>query len=627
MSGGLKKSSKALDGFGRSSKAVGQALSVGLTLPIVGLGVASIKMASDLDKSMRNVQSVGRQTDEELADLSDTFVQMSTDMNVTTDSALNLADAYFDIQGSGFAGAEATEVLLAATKAASAGITTTSVAAEGITGVINSYGKEASDASDISDLMFRTVDRGVGSFGELTGAMSNVTPTAAALGIDFVEISAAIATMSKQGFTFSEASVSLNQALTSFLKPSTEMLSVINALGFASGQAMLDSLGLAGSMQALETHTGGSTEAMASLFGNVRGMRAAFALTGTGAQKFREDLLAMGDASGATAEAFAIQTQSFDAAWKNFQNTLGALLIEIGQVMMPVLRDFLVNVLTPAINSFRELDPNVQRIIVVIAALVAVLGPLLIILGMIAGAISAISALFSGPALVAVGSFLVAAGPIILLFAGIVAAIVLLSTHWEQLGTTLSQIGQLIIQGLINVGEFIVNFFTGIMDVMFMFLTGDFAGLWDRFGEQIMNGLANGLGEGGKRVLDTITNIIKAGADAVKNFFGIRSPSKLMQKVGASVSEGFQVGIEAQGGLNAVVPQINGSSSTVVPRVSGFENRSMPTFSAVGAGAGGISLNMENVTLNLPKGSTKKQADALFTELAKRATRRGGKRF
>ena len=97
---------------------VGASLTKAITLPLLGVAAAGTKMAADLDAEMRNIQSVGRQTETELQSLSDLFVDMSRDIDVTVDSAANLAAGFYNIQGSGFAGEDALIVLRAATKAA-----------------------------------------------------------------------------------------------------------------------------------------------------------------------------------------------------------------------------------------------------------------------------------------------------------------------------------------------------------------------------------------------------------------------------------------------------------------------------------------------------------------------------
>lgn len=439
-SGPLKQTASQLDKIGKTATRVGTVMTAAITVPLVAAGAAGVKMATDLDESMRNIQSVGRQTEEELAGLSKTFVDMSMNADITRDSAQNLAEAFFTIQGSGFAGEEAMIVLEAATKAASAGMTETEVAAEALAGVINSYGLAADDASGISDLLFRTVDRGVGSFEELSGATGRVVGTASQAGVSFEEVSAALATMSKQGISFTEGSTALNQVLLGFIKPSEAMEAAIKGLGFASGQAMLDELGLAGSIKALEDAGHGGTEAMSALFGNVRALKGALALTGAGAEIFAEDLAAMADASGTTAEAFEIQMQSFAAQMAVFKNTLNAALIEVGQVIIPILSDFL-KALLPVLKAFANAPEPVQKAVVAFLALLAVLGPILVIVGQLITAWGAVSGAVAavGAALPAVGTAFASVGAVIggvsaVAVVGLIAAIVALIAVFVRWG-------------------------------------------------------------------------------------------------------------------------------------------------------------------------------------------------
>jgi TP901 family phage tail tape measure protein len=387
---------------GQSIGRVGAQMTSAITVPILGIAAASTAMASNLDASMRNIQSVGKQTDEELQQLSKTFVEMSTNAEVTTDSAAGLAEAFYDIQGSGFEGADAMMVLESATMAATAGLTQTATAAQGITAVLNSYGKGAEEAQIVSDLMFRTVDRGVGSFEELNSSLSGVVGTAAQGNVSFEEISAALATMSKQGISFAEGATSLNQVMLSFIKPSEDMTKAIRELGFASGQAMLDELGLAGSMQALSEAGYQGTEALAALFPNVRALRGALALTGDGAEMFAEDLAQMSDVLGASQEAFEIQSQSFQAQLKTFRNQLAAVGISLGNVIIPVLSD-LLKIIGPMVTAFANAPPWVHKLAVAFLALLAAIGPVLMIVGKVItvsaalpGAISAVSVAIPG---------------------------------------------------------------------------------------------------------------------------------------------------------------------------------------------------------------------------------------
>lgn len=365
---------------GQSLMGTGAMLTAGVTLPLAAAAGVAVKAFVDLDREMRNIQSISKQDEASLGELQDTFIALSTDMTKTTDSAVNLAAGFYQIQSSGFAGEDAMTVLLASTKAATAGLTETGVAAQAISAKLNAYGEGADQAALTSDLMFRTVDRGVLTFEELSSSLSNVIGTSANAGIGFDVISAAIATMTKQGMTASEATVSLNQMILSIIDPGEKLKQVFADLGYESGAAALEQLGLAGTLNALTTAGYDTTDEMAQLFGNVRSLKGALALSGEGAQMFADDLESMGDAAGATEAAFAIQTQSLAAQIDNLKNKATAFGLELAEIALPAIEKA-IETAQGWLDQLRALPVATQENILKIGLFVAALGPVMTVIG------------------------------------------------------------------------------------------------------------------------------------------------------------------------------------------------------------------------------------------------------
>lgn len=68
---------------------------------------------------------------------------------------------------------------------------------------------------------------------------------------------------------------------------------------------------------------------------------------------------------------------------------------------------------------------------------------------------------------------------------------------------------------------------------------------WLQLGKDIISGLINGIGSMGSALWDAATNIASSAVDAIKSFFGIASPSKLMQfEIGPYIPQGLALGIE-----------------------------------------------------------------------------------
>ena len=80
--------------------------------------------------------------------------------------------------------------------------------------------------------------------------------------------------------------------------------------------------------------------------------------------------------------------------------------------------------------------------------------------------------------------------------------------------------------------------------------------------KHIISGLVQGLGNGVKAVTNKIKEICKGALDAVKNFFGIKSPSRVMAQMGKYLMQGFGNGIEDNAGK--VVDAANDASKEIL---------------------------------------------------------------
>lgn len=83
----------------------------------------------------------------------------------------------------------------------------------------------------------------------------------------------------------------------------------------------------------------------------------------------------------------------------------------------------------------------------------------------------------------------------------------------------------------------------------------------------LINGLLKGIGNGAKAVVNKIKDICKGALDAVKNFFGIKSPSRVMAQMGDFLMQGFEKGIEDN--TSAVVNAANDANSEIMSAFGG----------------------------------------------------------
>ena len=238
--------------------------------------------------------------------------------------------ALYDVVSAGNSDlASASKVLETANKLAVAGVTEVGVAVDGLTSVLNAYGKEASDAESVSDVMFTAVKLGKTTVEELASSVGKIAPLAAAMGVSFEEVAAAMAVTTAKGINTSESVSGLKAALSNVLKPSGEAAKLAAELGIAFNAQALEAKGLVPFLKDVQEKTGGNTEQMGKLFGSVEGLNTILALTDGELQAVSAALQETTNAGGATAEALDIvadtsakAAERASAAWDTFSRTI-----------------------------------------------------------------------------------------------------------------------------------------------------------------------------------------------------------------------------------------------------------------------------------------------------------------
>ena len=161
-------------------------------------------VAVDQTKLVDNLKSISLQTGESLEVLGQTvYDAMSAGVQPTE----NMADVL--------------EVVSASSKLAKAGFTDTNTAMKASLSVINAYGMGIENINKVSDILLNTQNLGVTTVGELSNALSKVTPVASAFGVSIENVTSALALMTKQGTNTEVASTGLSAILSELGKSGT----------------------------------------------------------------------------------------------------------------------------------------------------------------------------------------------------------------------------------------------------------------------------------------------------------------------------------------------------------------------------------------------------------------------
>ncbi|KAB1989806.1 phage tail tape measure protein [Streptomyces triticiradicis] len=349
----------------RNAQAVRTAKAGLLIGAALGVGVAQ---AISLERAMANVLTISQQiTAENVGSFTDQIVELSTRLPQTADQ---LADGLYQIVSSGFDGADAMKILEVAAQGASAGLTTTETSARAVLGVLNAYGLSASDASDVMDVMFQTVNYGVISFEELAQQLGDVVPMAAAAGVEFDDMSAALAAITLTGIPAAEAVTALNMLLTRVMKPTQDLKQAIKDLGYESAASAVEQDGLYVVVNKLNGAAGNTAEGISNMWKDIRATRAALALASAGGQNYANTYAGIANEvarAEATQKAYALQTDTVTGQWQLASNQARALAIDVGRALLPALKAIGAAVHT-AVGSIEDLPGPMKSVLAMVAA-------------------------------------------------------------------------------------------------------------------------------------------------------------------------------------------------------------------------------------------------------------------
>ncbi|MDY3971652.1 MAG: phage tail tape measure protein [Clostridia bacterium] len=272
---------------------------------VAGL-VASAKAAGQLNKELANIGTLSVPTErlkEFKGQIQDIAIATGKNTSDISEGTYQVISAFGDA-------ADTMEKVEINAKAAKAGLATTADSIALTSAVTKAYGDtSASAVQHVADLAFKTVELGQTTFPELAQNMQQVTSLSKQLGVSQEELFASYATLTGVTGNAAEVQTQLKAVYNALLKPSENMEKAIRGLGYESGYTMINTLGLAGTLDSLVKATNGSDEALLSLFNNQRALPAILALTGAQADVFTEKLGKMKEASGAATKAFEVQTE------------------------------------------------------------------------------------------------------------------------------------------------------------------------------------------------------------------------------------------------------------------------------------------------------------------------------
>lgn len=411
---GLKKAQGSLKNFSDNFSSVGRSLSVSVTAPIVGAGVAAIKMAADFETAMLEVRKV---TDVDVAEgIRESVEEMAKRIPLTQEALAGLAAdaARFGIRGveniSAF-----TEAVAKMAEATDLSEQTAGVALAKISQQTRISAKEVENlGSAINELgnNFAT------SESEIVDAMLRSSAAAANFGLAANEIAALNAQMNSMSESAERAGTRFRTLVEQLLDPG-KLKDIAAAIGLTAQQ--FEEIRKKSPQQALML----LVEAMAAGGQEADNLRMTLESTALGALVALSQNLddtkkaldisnkAFKDGTSLTKE-FEAAVGSFNARWKLMMNQVRQAAINFGNELLPVAQD-LMSVISDAAESFSKLSSSSKKSIIFLSAVAAAIPPVIVALGALSAAIAAISA------------------PVVAVVAAVGGAVALIIAEWDKI--------------------------------------------------------------------------------------------------------------------------------------------------------------------------------------------------
>lgn len=406
----VARSNVTINSFGEKMKETGGKLTAAgkavmpVSAAVAGIGTAAAVSAVNFEDAMAKVSTIADTTEVPLDELRSQILSLSSQTGI---SASEIADNVYNAISAGQKTGDAVNFVTNSTKLAKAGFADAGAALDVLTTILNAYGMEASEVTNVSDMLIQTQNLGKTTVAELSSSMGKVIPTANAYHVQLDQLCAGYAKMTANGVATAESTTYMNSMLNELGKRGTTVSDILKEkTGKSFAELMENGASLADVLSILKESADEQNLSFGDLWSSAEAGKAGLILLGDSAEDFNGTLAQMRESTGATESAFEkLQTNSskINKAVNAVKNTF----IILGGVILDTFSPA-IDAVTSGIQKLCEwvssLPTGIQTVIVVIGTLIAAAGPLLVVLGTLMTSIGSLAPMFS-TAVTAVSSF------------------------------------------------------------------------------------------------------------------------------------------------------------------------------------------------------------------------------
>jgi TP901 family phage tail tape measure protein len=466
------------------------------TAAIVGIGVASVKMAGDFQSEMTSLVTGAGESESNLKLVSDGILNMAPAVGTTTKQ---LADGMYLIESSGQHGAQALETLKNAAMGAKVGSADLGTVANGVTTIMTDYADANVSSAQATNTLIATVAAGKTHMADLANSLAMILPTASAAGVSLGDVSAAMATMTGEGTPAADAATYLRQTIMSLTNPADAAQSALANIGLTTEEvsdgikkSLPDTLKLITDhlKQKFPEGSAAYVAALADIAGGSKQMQGILELTGSHLDVFKGNVAGITDAvnkGGNSITGWNKVQGDFNFQIDKAREIVESFMIKLGTGLLPILTNLSQSVL-PSISAFANWVTSGQAmhdITVKLHPVIAYLSPLFTQLGTSVQHLGSVVA----PILVHFGQWLVSSGALRDAVVGIVVGVGLFVQGLTLLSNGLANVITFFSTGgsnakglwsiLVGIGSFLTSTFKPVWDQLVSTFQSQLLPAWD----------------------------------------------------------------------------------------------------------------------------------------------------
>lgn len=366
---------------GEKISAVGGSLTKAFTVPLLGLGTASVATAATFEDGMLKVQSLSSASQEEYKKLSEAAKQYGAS---TAWTAKDVADAMGYMALAGFD----TNEILASTggmlSLASASGEDLATVTDILTDSMTAFGDGAGDASRYADVLATAQAKSNTTVGLLGEAFKYVAPLAGSYQYKLEDITTALGMMANAGVKGSMAGTSLSSIITRLGTDTDGCRGVIEEMGVAFYNQDGSARNLSDVLKELADKTRDmGVEQKSALAKQIAGMEAQkglLAILNQSSKAYEELEGKINSCNGAAQDMAANMESGMGGALRSLKSALEGVAITLGEKLAPYIMKAAEKI-KEFTTWFQNLDDKTQDMIVRCGLFVAAAGPVLTIFG------------------------------------------------------------------------------------------------------------------------------------------------------------------------------------------------------------------------------------------------------